>query len=298
MIVLGIIPFFNVSLFVINILLLLSYIILKERSLLRYFSLTFIIGISLIILQFWRVYWFGLHFYLNYNLSVITDFGANYGIGFFIIILGVLGIYFKRQYFVYALLILGFVLSGYFKILLIYINFILVIYTAIALIVLWKLKWSSILLKNITFLVLICCLMFTTISFVNEYVNYSPDIGTLDGLEFFKNKPNVVFSDISRGDWITYFGAKSFMDNNYYFVPNYDERNHDYDSILFSKNYEEFVNLIKKYNIKYFFVDRYMRERIYGGETEGMLFWLKYGNDFNLAYSNNELHIYEFNEKK
>lgn len=294
---LGLVSLFSVLFFIVNSILFLSYIFLKERELFKYFFISVGIGLTFVILQFWRVYWFGLHFSLNYNLNLITDFGAKYGIGFFILLLALLGIFFRRHFWVYLLLTLGFVLSGYFNLLIVYINFILIFYAGSMILELLKLKWTFNLLKNVTFLVIICCLIFSSVAYVREYVNYYPNESTLKGIDFLKNKRDVVFSEISRGHWITYAGAKSFIDGDYYFVPDYNARVQTYNQLLFSKNYEEFINLIKSNNIKYFWIDKQIRDRIYGGETEGMLFWLRYGNDFKLVYSNTDLQIWQFDEK-
>ena len=285
-IVLGLVPLFSVGMFVFNCLIGLFF--LKRRSI----GYSFLLGLILTVVQFWRVFsvWY-YSFDLNYNLLV--DFGALFGLSFFILVLGLVGVYYSKKYWVYLVMLIGIILCGYFNFLILYLNLVLVGFSGYALVRLFKLKWSSEFMKGCVFLVLVCALMFSSVAYMNNYVDSYPSYSVLRGMSFLDGREGLVFSDVSRGHWITYAGGESFVDKP--FVSDYGHRKYVANRLLFSKDYSDFVGLIKEEGIKYFWVDKEMKDKVFGGEEEGMLFWLKYGSDFRMVFKKGSVEIWQFN---
>lgn len=144
--------------------------------------------------------------------------------------------------------------------------------------------------------VAIIVLIFLT-SVLPSYVNANytlddvPSQNEIDALEWLRDnsEEGIVLSTLNEGHLISYIGErKNFMDSNFLFIEDIDQRYEDLRVMYTSLYTTNVVQLLNKYNIKYiYFSNRAVAE--YGVEE------LSYLSEscFNQVYENDEVKIYK-----
>ena len=66
------------------------------------------------------------------------------------------------------------------------------------------------------------------------------------------------------------------------------------EDIFFFRDRSEVVGLLNEYDIKYILIDEKMRDELWEGKEEGLLWLLKYNEGFEEQYSTEELVIWEY----
>ncbi len=146
-------------------------------------------------------------------------------------------------------------------------------------------------------------------SFAQVFVNSEPDEGIIKGMSKLRELPDgsrnsvsglpsqssegVVFSDFTRGHWISFAGKVNVMDENVYLAPDADQRFEDSQTLFRTRDIEEAAEIIKKYNIKYIWIDSGMKKKLWKEEEEGLLFLLKYNPDLSRVYGMEGVEIWE-----
>jgi len=210
----------------------------------------------------------------------------------------------KKKYknlLVYTLCIALIIISFYLTWLIIYLNFLLVILASIGLINLIKGKWESKLIKNFIIFILICGVIISGVSHINRVSELPPSKTVFNSLEILKekSKPNeVVFSHYSNGFWISGVANQPvIMDRHLIYTPNINQRHGDSQNIFYSINLENTTKLLDKYEIKYIWIDKEMKEgQVWEREEEGLLFLLKYSKKFEKIHSDEETEIWKVKE--
>lgn len=237
--------------------------------------------------------------------NFISDFGGKFGISLFSILLGISGLFvvWKKKYknlLIYTLFIVLIAVSFYLAWLIIYLNFLLVVLASIGLIYLMKKKWESRLIKNFIILIFVCGLILSGISHINRISKMPPSKLIFDSLNNLKLEPEgVVLSHYSNGFWISGIANKPVvMDRHFIYMPNVNQRNRDLQDIFYSINLEDTTKLLNKYNIKYIWIDKEMKEgQVWEREDDGLLFLLEIGyKKFEKIYSNEETEVWRVKE--
>lgn len=241
----------------------------------------------------------------NVLADFLSDLGANIGFGFFNIILAGLGFVIKwrekkRLPLFYALTIF-FLLSLFFLRAHgnAYLNLVLALFASLGFLWLLELKWEISLLKNLIIIVIVCGLVFSSLSYLNRASACMPDESTVESLEWlhsYASPEDVILSHYSYGFWIEYFTKnKAFIDD--FKTPNHEKIWEDYNTMLYSRRLKNTSKLLSDYDIKYIWVNDDMRHGlVWTREEEGLLFLFRNSETFKKVYDKAGIEIWEYVE--
>jgi hypothetical protein len=236
----------------------------------------------------------------NMLSSFISDLGAEYGIGLFALILAVFGIisFWELKYknlFAFFSVSLLFVTSLFFPKAIFLLNIFIAIFAAYGFLSIYNAKWDSAVFQRFVLLILACGLLFSTLSYCQRFMASEPNEGIIAGMEYLKTLPEeVVFSDYSRGSWISFAGKKNVMDENVWLAPNANERWKDSQDLLYTRDITKAKQIIDKYGIDYIWLDSAMIQKKWNGQEEGLLFLLKYSkSSFRIIYNKQGVQVWE-----
>ncbi|MBU4502477.1 MAG: hypothetical protein KKA79_07810 [Nanoarchaeota archaeon] len=219
----------------------------------------------------------------SYGSRIISDFGGDYGLGIFIVMLSFLGLQYlwrkKYRYISVYLMIASIILFAFFDMrILSYLNFILVTLAALGLIDLMKLQWRNELIKKLSALIIINGFIFSGLSYIT-YVSFDlPNEDIIEMAEYLRTLPDGnVFSHISREPWIDYSGKTFVTDKNLFYVTDIQKA-----SVI-----------IDAKQIKYIWLDKELEQKIWTGEEEGLQFLLEYSKKFQKKKITNYVTLWE-----
>lgn len=239
-------------------------------------------------------------FGLNYSLRMlISDFGSYAGISLFSLILFVLGVIsvWSKKYsqLPIFLLVFSLIILSFFRIeAVILFSLVVAVFSALGIDYLIKSNWENSTLKYLVLMIISCGLLFSFVAYTKELINSEPNQGIIFGMEFLENRADgVVFSDYSRGNWIASAGKKNVLDQNFLFAPDVKERYNDSRTLLYTRDYNEASELFQKYGIKYIWMDSNLKDKLYSGRDEGLLFLVKYSANIKSIYNQDGVQIWE-----
>ena len=276
----------------------------KKWSLLGLF-----LSLLFIIIQYSRLYSLDLPnftlFYLreegiNYFFqNLVSDFGGLYGFGFVTLILSLIGVnaLWKKKYkflLVYIAIFIFLVLNSYLSFISFYLTIFISLLGGYGFITIQDSKWESSLVKNITIFIIICAVIFSSVSYMDRLVSLQPTKEIYDAIYYLDRKPaeDVVFSSYKRGLWINYGGKKNVIDSHFFYAPNARERFSDSNLLFNTQDADIAFNIINKYNINYIWVDKLMKEDIWDNEEKDLLFLLNHSNRFKKVFDNGYVEIW------
>lgn len=222
----------------------------------------------------------------SYGSSIISDFGGNYGIGLFIILLSLFGLKYlwqkKYKHIFLYIIIISLVIFSLLDIrVLAYLNFILVGLSALGIISLAKTEWKSKLIQKLSILIMVYGLLFSGLSYINFTSLDLPNKEIIEMIDYLKTLPDgKVFSHSSRQHWIEYSGKKFATDEN----------------LFYTRDVEQALTTIKAKKIKYLWIDKEMKETIWQEEEQGLQFLLEYSGSFKKNKINDYVTLWEFKE--
>jgi hypothetical protein len=235
----------------------------------------------------------------------ITDLGGIQGFGIFSFILLFVGIVLtwktKNQY--YPIYIALFAFCGISWLLntnyTIYFNLIASYLIGLGLMGVSNRKWEVGLLKNITLLILLCGLLFSSISYAKRVSVMEPDSSMVTSLQWLSVLPEgKVFSYPGYSDFISYYGRKGAL------VPTEPRPDTAYllnvtDRIFYSRSLLETSELLGEQNISYILIDSNMKQGlVWSREDQGLLFLLGNNETFRQIYWHDNTEIWEFLKPK
>src|SRR3989338_7504049 len=138
-------------------------------------------------------------------------------------------------------------LSYFFDFIIFYLNILIVILVGLAMISLYQMRWESDYIKGLIILILICGLLFSSVSFINRLVGDEPRKELNEGLFYLSRQPDdyVAFSHYTRGDWIAYAGKKNVMDSNFFNATDLYGRFYDSDTLMHTQDINTALSLVK-----------------------------------------------------
>lgn len=232
--------------------------------------------------------------------AFISDLGANYGIGIFALILAVFGIIANwhskyKNLFVFFSVSLLFITSFFAPKAILLLNLFVAVFAAYGFIDIYNSKWENHSFRNFVILILACGLLFSCLSYCQRFVAEEPNSGTIKAMEYLQTLPaGTVFSDYSRGHWISFAGKKNVMDDNFRLAPNVNERWQDSQELFNTRDLEKAMQIIGKYGIKYIWIDSTMMQKQWKGQEEGLMFLLKYSSSsFKNIYDKEGVQVWE-----
>ncbi len=274
-------------------------------------KMLFIISIILIIFLIYYVpfyYSYGLpekvqFIHINHLQKFISGIGSVIGFSIFALILAIMGIAVtwkmkKELIFVYFAVVFLLSVSSYSINSNIYLNFFISIFAGLGFYSIIKRKWEVKLIMDLTILVLLCGLLFSSVSYINRLGSMQPDDNIRKSLEWlneYSDPEEVVLSHYSKGAFIEYWAERPVvMDSLFEYAPDLNERYNDSVVIFNSRNLKETKNLLEKYSIKYIGIDHEMKKGlVWKEEKQGLLFLFRNKETFKNIYSKNNIDIWE-----
>jgi len=231
-------------------------------------------------------------------MYLFSDLGGKFGIAIFSLVLFIFGLIkvWKNKYkdlFVFFSVVILLILVFFRSETIFLLNLFIVIFSVQGFYYLYNKDWANNLLKKFTIFILICGLLFSTLAFLKISVDEQPTAEIMDALKSLEIQRNgVVFTHPSRGILMNYVGKGNVMDNNYYFAPDVYGRWDDMQNLYYTRDINEALDIINKYNIKYIWVDDSFEKEIWGHDEDGLLFLLKYSPYFKTIYNQGGIRIW------
>ncbi len=227
----------------------------------------------------------------------VTDLGGILGFGIFNIILAVIGIFsswkLKKKYYAiyilaFALLVFSYFISYYINA---YANFLFAVFAGIGFIYVRNIKWRLPVLRSLTMLIIICGLLFSTISFMNRISAFEPSNGQIESLRWISTRvEGNVLSHQKYGFLIENIAGKKPMLNG---MEENAEAANDAENIFQGYDLEKTLGLIKKHDIRYIWVTKEMKEGlVWKKEKQGLLFLFRNTETFKKIYSSQDAEIW------
>jgi len=245
---------------------------------------------------------------INMIHQLIAGLGSPVGFSIFAVLLSLIGFLITWEYkrellFAYAAALMLITISSYSPNPNIYLNFIVCAFAGIAFGDIIKRRWEIKFIMNLTILALVCGLLFSCISYTNRLVSMQPDKNIKSSLEWlgsYSDPNEVVFSHYSKGSFIEYWAELPVvMDSAFEYAPDPNQRYKDSNDIFHSRNLETTKELLKKYNVKYIWVDPDMKSSLVWDEPErGLLFLIRNKETFRSIYNKEGIEIWEVMEPK
>ncbi|MDO8740142.1 MAG: hypothetical protein Q7J54_01055 [Candidatus Woesearchaeota archaeon] len=301
------IPFFGLFHALIALLITLPYLSLNKEKRRDFLIIATIIIVLSLVIYLPLLVNFGVprSISLRQNLlqNFVSDFGSLTGLSIFGILLALAGlaITWKKNYHYssfYLIVIMSFVLSFYADIFRFYINFLVAVSSGLCLVYISKMKWQFKLIRNLTVLILVCGLLFSSTSFIARLSAYPPTeemIKSLEWLNGYDDSANTVLSHYKNGFWIEYYGKKAVLDKNFYFTPNLLLTYNETETIFYSRNLERTAKLLNKYDVTYIWITPEMKNgEVWSKENEGLLFLFRNKEFFDKIYDENSIEIWQY----
>ena len=237
----------------------------------------------------------------------ISDLGALTGVGVFNLLLAFVGFFLmwkKKKKYTFTILLFFVMLLSLFYVnyVSLYLNFVLAVLAGYSFVAITVMKWEIKSIKNLTILLIICGLTFSTVSYLNRISNMQPDEEVIKSLEWLRHysEPNeIVFSHYSKGFWISSVAERPVItDKMLEYYPNAKERFNDSLEIFYSRNLKNTKTLLNKYDISYIWIDNEMKQGlVWEKEQQGLLFLFRNNETFKNIYNNQGIEIWEIKKK-
>ena len=314
------------------------FLVLKERkifryiSILTYFMLSFFgfihvfFGLLFLLFYFHKInklkdfapysfiflfiIYFNNHFVefgldvMNYKFyELFFYFGGEYGLSVFLLFLAFFGLvrlwqekYKNLNY--YLLLILNVLLLVLSIKYLIYFNLMLCVLSASGLKYIYKFKWDSLLIRNLTLILLMAGIVFSGVSFLIMNSQLDPSEEIYDSLVFLGKMAgprDVVLSHEKYGIYINSISKrKNFIDLNYAYAPRLDLRLFYLNKVFYSRDLTKVLEIFNEFQVSHILITPEMKKGlVWNTDNEGLLFLLKNNPDnFNSIYNKNGFEIW------
>tara|TARA_Y100000034_G_C6715455_1_gene316264 strand:+ start:38 stop:607 length:570 start_codon:yes stop_codon:yes gene_type:complete len=180
---------------------------------------------------------------------------------------------------------------------LIYFNLILCILGVFGLKYIYKFKWSSTLIRNLTVILLIIGIILSGISFLIENSKKDPNDEFYDALLVLEKKTgprDVILSHPNYGVYINAISKrKNFVDINYAYAPRRDLRLFHLDKIFYSISLTNTLKVFNEFNVDYVLITPEMKNGlVWSRGNEGLLYLLETYPNFKLTYEKDGFEIW------
>ena len=229
----------------------------------------------------------------EWKSNFISDLGALIGIsifGLFFIVFCLILFWNKRKFLpLYGVLLGLFLFSLRVEFGIFYFSLFLSVLMALFFVELYGMKWESKLVRDLTFLIVVCGLLFSGLSYVNRLGSGMPSDEIFDALNEIP-EGHVVFSDIGYGNWISFNGKKNVWDS-FTNVPKFEERRKELMELIDSRDAFRTNEILNKYEVDYILVDSRIREK--WGDA-GLLYLLRYNSEGFRKVKDEEIEIWRY----
>ena len=236
--------------------------------------------------------------------NLISHISSFYGLSIFMIILVILGLAFvwksgKYKYnLLYLFILINIIMLSLNQDYIIYVTLIFSFIAAYGLRCIYRMKWSSILIRNLVLIILISGIIFSGFSFINENSEAVPDGQFIDALNFLNGKTfprEVILTHEDYGVYVnTISKRKNFIDFNHAYAPRISDRLLFMEKMFQSKDLGLILDLFNEFNIKYILITPEMKSGlVWSRGDEGILYLLSNNpGSFRRIYNENGFEIW------
>lgn len=231
--------------------------------------------------------------------GAITDFGSPVGFGVFSLILIVIGLvhswkHKKVFYPMYFLLILGcLVMISFGGIISIYLAPLTAIFIAKALLEIRRRMWVIPALRSLTALLIICGLLFSTVSYMDRLAASGPDASLVNSALFLKeisSPSDVILTHATYAPIIESIAQRRVVIDTFQADPFVQDDVHE---LFASRSSKKVLQTLSKYDVTYLLIDRDIDESVWMGNNEGLLFVLRDGETFKKVHKTKTIEIWK-----
>ena len=229
--------------------------------------------------------------------------GGEYSLSIFLIALALFGLVFlweKRYknsiYYLFIILNL-FILFLNIKYI-IYITLISSVLGAYGLRYIYKLEWSSHLIRDLTVIILIGGILVSGVIFLSENSRRDPDQSVYNALVYIGENTDprdVILSHEKYGIYINSVSArKNFVDINRDYAPRADLRFYHLNKIFYSRDMTNLLKIFKEFKIDYIMITPEMKNGlVWSSNNQGLLYLINNNQEyFKLAYNEGGVEVW------
>lgn len=251
-------------------------------------------------------------FFYNYSYapdvnvfgSFISDLGGLLGFGIFSVVLAVYAVSSgwkaKGRFICFFFLALLLIASLFFmgNVANMYLMFIVAVASGLGFVRLYGLKWNVVAVKNLTLLILICGILFSTTSYLTRVVDLHPDQDALESLDWLGDnafKDDFVLSHYGEGYLISTVArnpviADSFASSDYDQEFLYKVQ----DSMFYGRKLDQTKRLFRDYDVRYIYLTPEMKDGlVWSRPNEGLLFLFTSRSTFEKVYDDGGYEVWE-----
>lgn len=235
--------------------------------------------------------------------DLISDLGSLSGISVFMFILAVIGlaVTWKKKEFYTTYLLLPVIIVAYLfnTQTIFYLSILMVFFATVGFLKLFEQRWSLVLLKKLTFFLLLLGIVFSTLTYVERMSEYLPLNADQEALTWIKEntpKDAKVLSYPENAYFIKYFSGRTPFSQFY----SNDDRgssgtNLDLNQKIFSSVYiQEIFPLLEENDISIIYINQDMKDTL--PKEQGFLFLLK-NEKFKLIHSYQGSEVWAFKKE-
>ncbi|MFC1741191.1 hypothetical protein ACFL3V_01500 [Nanoarchaeota archaeon] len=301
---LAIVSFFSLFNTLLAILLLLAYILTKKELQNRFIIVVFLLALFSFAKRTSFFYNYTYTPTINIVGNLFSDLGGILGFGIFSVILAIYGVAsnWRRKsdfilFFVLSLMLISALLfAGNMPNM--YLMFFVAIAAGIGFVKLYELQWSVTSVKNLALLILVCGLMFSTVSYMTRLASMEPDKNTIESLSWmgsntFKNgfvlshyDYGYMISTVARNPVVADSLSASGYDQQFFYKVQ--------DSMFYGRELKETRQLFDVYNIDYVYITPEMKSgKVWRRSNEGLLFLFTNNRTFKNIYDKDGFEVWE-----
>ena len=273
----------------------------KTKNLKRFIPYSFVLLFAMYLNNHFMKY--GLDITNHRFYEYFFTFGGVYGLSIFLLFLSFFGLIWlwKRKYnnlIYYIFLISSLVILLLNIKYLVYFNMALCILGAYGLKYIYKFRWSSTIIRNLTVMLLIGGILFSGVSFLIENFKQDPSDELNDTLDYLEKKTSprdVILTHEKYGMYINSISKrKNFVDFNKVYAPGSKLRFFYMEKVFHSRRLDELLNLVRNNRVSYILITPEMKNGlVWNKDNEGLLYVIKKNPDyFNLVYDKDGYEIW------
>jgi hypothetical protein len=238
----------------------------------------------------------------SFFTEFISGLGGLIGFGVFQIFLFFIGIFssWKKEYWhfpsYFAIIVLFFLSVFLGPVFNIYLSIIVSVFAGIGFFKLIKIKWQLTAIRDLTILIIICGLLFSSASFINRIAVFPPSKTEVDSLLYLQNysvSGERVLSHYSNSYLIEYYSDRDAILDPLDLKYQQDLIN-DTEAIFHSTLLKDAMDLLHQHKVRYVWVNKPMKQGlIWDKEGEELLFLFRNKQDFKKVYNSTEVQIWK-----
>jgi len=235
----------------------------------------------------------------------ISDLGGKMGVGIFniaLLFIGLLVLWGHRKKFYsayYSFIILALLYTFIDFSFIIYLNIVVILIGAFGFYHLLKRRWQLKIIKTLTQLLVICGLLFSTVSYIDRVGSMEPNNEIVDSLLWLKSNSDedgVILSHESNGFWIEYISERiTISDSITKHTPGARIIQNLSDEVFYSRDLVETTSLLQGSGVSHIWVDSKMGSgEVWTKNKEGLLFLFRNSETFKKPYNSTNVRVWEF----